>query len=243
MSAHLFVVAGYLDDLEPAAKLILMALADSADDDGTGSIPGLEKMRAWSGRSRSRVLEIVNELIAAGWVERTADGRRGHRATFRVFPRGIPPIPSAGDVAARYGSDRSDPSTGYPQVWTTPRVVHNPPDLGSGPSDLLAELGSDTGPDTSDPSDPFRPTLPSKERATPPLRTAPVVDRRPAGYAATALPASNNGPAERPIAEVLTDTRRTKPANATVRAAEVRQLIATAKAARRPTPPPEETAP
>lgn len=243
MSVSLLVSAAYLDELPAASKLVLMALADSADDDGAGSIPGLAKLRAWSGLGKSRTLEVLAELIAAGWVVKTTAGRRGQRATFHVFPRGVPSIPSASDVEARYGSAPPDPgssSPGNPQVGTTADVVHSPPDSGSAGSDAMSadRVRSDPpqGPAHRTPS-----LLPfGTDRATPSVRTAPVVDNRRGS--AVAGQVSNNGQAERPVAEVLAATRRTKPADPTAYAASVRERIAATKAARQPTAP-EEPAP
>lgn len=121
MSAHLFVAAAYLDKLDPSVKWVLAAIADSADEQTLEAAPGLPKLRAWSGRSKSQVTRIVAELAdpkGLGLIERISPGRLGRRAVYRVFPRGVPEIPHPDEVAARYidrPADLVDNPESYPQ--------------------------------------------------------------------------------------------------------------------------------
>lgn len=138
MSTHLLIAAAYLEDLPQGTKLVLMAVADSADEHTLDAAPGLPKLRAWSGLSKSQVLRTVAQLAQSvddgglGYLERVEAGRFGRRAVYRVFPRGVPGIPHPSEVAARYapsddsaGSRPCDPSDlsesvdnpeSYPQV-------------------------------------------------------------------------------------------------------------------------------
>lgn len=102
------IAAAYIEDLEASTRLVLMAIADSSDEHTREAAPGLPKLRAWSGLSRSRTLAIVKKLEDAGYLERIAQGRRGRRAVYQVFPAGVPAIPHPDEVAARYPEDRAE---------------------------------------------------------------------------------------------------------------------------------------
>lgn len=111
MSTHLLIAAAYLEDLSQGRKLVLMAIADSGDEHTLESAPGLPKLRAWSGLSRSAALAAVAQLAKPvdkggdGLIVRVRAGRLGSRAVYRVFPHGIPAIPHPDDVKARYADD------------------------------------------------------------------------------------------------------------------------------------------
>lgn len=112
MSTHLLIAAAYLEDLPQGRKLVLMAIADSADEHTLESAPGLPKLRAWSGLTKGPTLANVKALEDAGLVARVEAGRLGRRAVYRVFPAGVPAIPHPSEVAARYtggGSCPQDP--------------------------------------------------------------------------------------------------------------------------------------
>ncbi len=94
------VVAAYLpkEVINQTQKLVLMKIADSADDQTRLARPGLERMMAWAGVGEKRVIGVVTELVGLGLVERTEVGRVGRRAEYKVFPHGVPPIPSTEDL-------------------------------------------------------------------------------------------------------------------------------------------------
>lgn len=127
------IAAAYLEHLDQGPKLLLMALADSCDEQTRLTAPGLPKLRAWSGLGRSQTLSLVGELchpipdIRPRYLERVARGRVGQRATFRVFPEGVPAIPHPDEIVARYElSTAVDNSVEKgPADWTL--------DLGEGP--------------------------------------------------------------------------------------------------------------
>ncbi|MGW2700849.1 hypothetical protein [Streptomyces sp. NPDC001340] len=98
------VVAAYLPDdvVTQGQKLALMKICDSADDETRISKPGLRRLRAWVGVTEKRCITIVTELVAKGLVERVEVGKSGRRAVYRVFPMGVPPIPSNDDLDARF---------------------------------------------------------------------------------------------------------------------------------------------
>ncbi|MFB7442889.1 hypothetical protein ACFC01_32050 [Streptomyces mirabilis] len=104
MSIHLMVVAAYLpeDVVTQSQKLAMMKICDSADDETRLSKPGLRRLRAWVGVGEKRCMTIVTELVAKGLIERVETGKAGRRAVYRVFPLGVPPIPSNDDLDARF---------------------------------------------------------------------------------------------------------------------------------------------
>lgn len=102
------IAASYLE-LDPAVKLVLMAIADSGDEHSRHSAPGRAKLRAWSGRSDSQVKRIVAELVDVGLLNRHLPGRKGRRAVYLVFPAGVPRIPAPDEVAARFSTGEDDP--------------------------------------------------------------------------------------------------------------------------------------
>ncbi len=106
------VVAAYLpkEVLNKAQKLVLMKIADSADDQTRLARPGLERMMAWAGVGEKQVSTLVTQLVGLGLVERVTIGRVGTRAEYRVFPYGVPPIPPHGGTgrAAPCGTAGAD---------------------------------------------------------------------------------------------------------------------------------------
>ncbi|MGW4505861.1 hypothetical protein ACWENO_14605 [Streptomyces sp. NPDC004436] len=111
MSIHLMVVASYLpkEVITQSQKLALQKLADSADDETRLSRPGLARLSAWVGVNEKRAITLVTELVAKGLVERVHTGKAGRAAVYRVFPKGIPPIPSTADLKARLETQRAAP--------------------------------------------------------------------------------------------------------------------------------------
>src|SRR5262249_41249269 len=98
------VVAAYLpeDVVTQGQKLALMKICDSADDETRLSKPGMRRLRAWVGVGEKRATTIVTELVAKGLVERVEVGKAGRRAVYRVFPLGVPSIPSNDELEARF---------------------------------------------------------------------------------------------------------------------------------------------
>lgn len=125
------IAAAYLEDLSASTKLVLLAVADSCDEQTRESAPGLPKIRAWSGLKRSQALAVVAELcrpvpdVRPAYLEHVGKGRVGRRAVYRVFPEGVPAIPKPEEVVARF--ERSSPP------------VDNP--VGEGPADWTLDLG------------------------------------------------------------------------------------------------------
>ncbi|WP_330283599.1 helix-turn-helix domain-containing protein [Streptomyces sp. NBC_00588] len=103
MSIQLMVVAAYLpkEVINTTQKLVLMKIADSADDQTRLARPGLERMMAWAGVGEKQVITVVTQLVGLGLVERVTVGRVGRRAEYRVFPHGVPPIPSTEELIER----------------------------------------------------------------------------------------------------------------------------------------------
>lgn len=105
------VVAAYLpkEVINKTQKLVLMKIADSADDQSRLARPGLERMVAWAGVGEKQVITVVTELVGLGLVERVEVGRVGRRAEYRVFPYGVPPIPSTEELIERRRSAQRAP--------------------------------------------------------------------------------------------------------------------------------------
>lgn len=175
MSTHLLIAAAYLEDLPQGTKLVLMAIADSADEHTLESAPGLPKLRAWSGLGKSQALAVVAQLDAARYVERLEGGRFGRRAVYRVFPDGVPAIPHPSEVAARYapGSGRPDPT--------------KIPNIGDDPVDNDTDRVRPTGPIGSD-------LTPSRVRPTGPLQSSTSVNSARAPRESTGSPVDKPTP-------------------------------------------------
>lgn len=111
MSIQLMVVASYLpkEVITQSQKLALQKLADSADDETRMARPGLARLAAWVGVNEKRAITLVTELVAKGLVERVQTGKAGRAAVYKVFPNGIPPIPSTADLKARLEAQRAAP--------------------------------------------------------------------------------------------------------------------------------------
>ncbi len=98
------LVAAYLPDdvVTQSQKVALMKICDSADDETRLSKPGMLRVRAWVGVSEKRCTTIVTELVAKGLIERVEVGMLGRRAVYRVFPLGVPAIPTNDDLKERF---------------------------------------------------------------------------------------------------------------------------------------------
>ncbi|MFF2650423.1 helix-turn-helix domain-containing protein [Streptomyces sp. NPDC058045] len=111
MSIQLMVVAAYLprEVINQTQKAVLMKIADSADDQTRLARPGLERMMAWAGVGEKTVVTVVTQLVGLGLVERVTVGRVGLRAEYRVFPHGVPPIPSTEELIERRRAQQRAP--------------------------------------------------------------------------------------------------------------------------------------
>ncbi|MGW6393297.1 hypothetical protein ACWFR1_22950 [Streptomyces sp. NPDC055103] len=111
MSIQLMIVASYLppEEVNQGQKLALMKIADSADDETRLSRPGLTRLAAWVGVTDKRAITIVTELIAKGLVERVETGKVNRAAVYRVFPLGVPPIPTTPELKAAAEARKAAP--------------------------------------------------------------------------------------------------------------------------------------
>ena len=71
-------------DLPPHQKLVLLAYADRASDDGTDVYPGEEELVRKTSYSSHHVRKVTRELIDAGVLTRLQRGRRGQRASYQI---------------------------------------------------------------------------------------------------------------------------------------------------------------
>ncbi|WP_316521098.1 helix-turn-helix domain-containing protein [Kitasatospora brasiliensis] len=104
MSIQLMVAAAYLPPeviSNPAEKLALMKICDSADDETRLSRPGMHRMAAWTGVTEKRAITLVTKLVAKGLVERVEVGRPGRAALYKVFPLGVPDTPDREELRER----------------------------------------------------------------------------------------------------------------------------------------------
>lgn len=124
VSIQLMVAAAYLpkEEINKTQKLVLMKIADSADDQTRLARPGLERMVAWAGVGDKQVITVVTELVGLGLVERVQEGQVGRRAEYRVFPNGVPPIPSTEElIERRRAAQRAPKNPRLARKRTAPR--------------------------------------------------------------------------------------------------------------------------
>jgi len=74
----------WASELPPHQRLVLLAYADHANDDGASIYPGEERMALKTGYSRASVYRTTRELINLGVLVQTKRGYRGQRAEFRI---------------------------------------------------------------------------------------------------------------------------------------------------------------
>lgn len=143
-------------ELEPAARLIVLALLRKADNDTAvvppEHTPSLTTLQAMTGLSRSTLTEWLNALEDAGWVKRIRPpkGTRDERTRY-VLLVGAPSAkrrpkssPTAGPLL-RKPQAASSPTTGlvrppdHPSSTTGPLVVRqpDPSSPAAGPAPLL----------------------------------------------------------------------------------------------------------
>lgn len=72
--------------LQPAPKLVLMAIADDANRETRIAYPGAKKMAVWADCGEDRVTDILRELICRQLIARRSKAYRGRRAEYIVFP-------------------------------------------------------------------------------------------------------------------------------------------------------------
>lgn len=74
----------WASSLPPNERLVLLAYADHANDDGQSIWPGRDAMAAKTGYSEHHVRKITRSLKARGVLIQVADGYRGQRAEYRI---------------------------------------------------------------------------------------------------------------------------------------------------------------
>jgi len=93
-----------------ADRLVLLVIADSAHDDGTGCFRGKESIARMAGVSRTTVTEAIGRLEALG--EIVVERRPGRSSLYSVV------LPGVGQNPA--GSVGQNPAQGRPPVRPTP---------------------------------------------------------------------------------------------------------------------------
>ena len=222
MSTHMLIAAAYVEDLDASAKLVLMAFADSGDEHTQETAPGLPKLRAWSGLSKSQVTRVTGQLVDAELLARVERARLGRRAVYRVFPRGVPAIPHPDEVAARYPTTSSPPVDNSQVPGAHPRAPR--------------------GASASSWGAPMRPLQSFSSVTSAPHRQKPRrgVDKSTPGGFPGSRQTTASGPApsrcpDHPAEFIPCDvcySQRSSPGHARAAAAAIRELMA------RPAPPP-----
>jgi hypothetical protein len=88
VSIHLVTVVSCMK-IPPAAKLLLLGLAESAvDNDLRLAFPGHERLVEWTGLTDRQTRRVMNDLIDNGLVDRVQRGQKYRRAEYRVLPFG-----------------------------------------------------------------------------------------------------------------------------------------------------------
>lgn len=83
MSIHVLNLV-WRTDMPPNKKLMLLAYADGAQDDGSEIWPGRDKLCLKTGYSARSVERLTEELVQDGYLVRVTRGRKGRRASFRI---------------------------------------------------------------------------------------------------------------------------------------------------------------
>ena len=113
-------------DLTPTEKLVALALADHASDDGRNVYPGYSRLTRKTSLAKSTVGENIHSLISKGWIaiERKATPTKPSKFRFLIteLPReGVPP---AGTVrAAPQGGVYRQPVEGVPPALHKPSLT------------------------------------------------------------------------------------------------------------------------
>ena len=74
----------WASDLPPHLKLVLLAYADHANDDGSSIYPGEEWMAAKTSYTKGTIRRNTKALLDDGYLEQIKRGYRGQRAEYRV---------------------------------------------------------------------------------------------------------------------------------------------------------------
>ena len=82
MNDHAWDWAWHCRGLSPTQRLVLLALAEQAADDGETSLPPLRRLERMTGLSRRGIAKTLNALETAGWIVRErveSDGLTAYR--------------------------------------------------------------------------------------------------------------------------------------------------------------------
>lgn len=138
MSIHLTSRVWKMEGLQPVAKLILLKLADNANDDGVGW-PSVGHICAETGASRSTVQKWVRDFEQAGWLTRTQREDASNiytlnlpehppaRQTDPARQTGTPPPDRKAPPARQTGTEPSlnhqfEPSKGFSKKFSAPEA-------------------------------------------------------------------------------------------------------------------------
>lgn len=130
-------------DLPQGEKIVLLALADHADDDGV-CYPSIDRIGWKCGYSRSSVKRRLRNLQEAGVLDVVEPGTgRGNTTVYRVLPGGgvkLTPFRERGSSGTERGSNQT--VKGFTAVTPQPSVEPSEPSS----SELKLDLGDTTPP-------------------------------------------------------------------------------------------------
>ncbi len=113
-------------DLPANHKLVLLAYADHANDDGGSVYPGEDWMAAKTGYTSGNIRRVTKQLVEAGFLRRVKRGQTGQRAEWEVD---VPKLRAAQSArlleleAARREAKSRATDTGEARGGATPNVI------------------------------------------------------------------------------------------------------------------------
>ena len=133
-------------DLPTNEKIVLLAYADHADDEGASIYPGELRMADKTSYSTGNIRKITAKLVEGGLLHRVERGRRGTRAVFLINVEALDRIvgkarnmrayrdgegahqgAAIDELGAHHGSERRAPGIGKARTGDTPN--HHEPSL------------------------------------------------------------------------------------------------------------------
>src|SRR5690242_19106225 len=83
-------------DIPSEQQTVLLALADSAHDDGTRCYPGVDYLAWKTGKNRRTIQRVLRDLEATGVIAavRHSGGGRGHATEYRIHVSKAPQKPA-----------------------------------------------------------------------------------------------------------------------------------------------------
>lgn len=112
--------------IAPNHKIVLLAIADHAHDDGTNAWPSAERISAMTGYSVRSVRRLIHEMVGAGYlrIEHAGTGRSTSRY---AIPLHGPDLERAPQYDTEGGQPDTPPSAAVREDTLTPQTGHRRP--------------------------------------------------------------------------------------------------------------------